>query len=594
MRLESRLLEACNQVDVVSDSQTGETVVLLNSGFYELKQHINMSSDVSVALRGRLAFELEERRVMPKDGCSHLRVHEEAAEEECEVCMFGLDRRDSIVKSWWRFHAGSSGMVSQVHTYFPFALGLGSSHPSLLLVLGQPWSFVSCRLQCANGIVVRVAESGAVLCEDCVVEGLDSNELRAAFCFSVEHKAILSASMTVMQDAIGAVLRCMDSSFTNVSRCTLQYGAFGMSMDGNAIVRGAELCFRRIRVGALVVLASSNFTHLLLSDCFTCQTEIWGSHRRPRRLTLSDCSFDQSKWETNERRATASEWMTSAVYGKSLRGERQFVEQEPTPARIAKGALIRAEHRKVLRENLNRPIEWMKRRKFQRNFVLLKQEENEKETWEKVEIDSEEELYNDKYQFATRKSPNTPINLQIMESRVDEESALFRNVSVEELVIKDFDNDHLQYRHGFVSDLLSDEEEQEKEKEKEEKDSQASSSKSSVVLEQPSSSPLDLDGAWKDKSVYAPWLRNYEILAPSRDELDPYNCTGKQNPLGFPPEVLMNLASLGAQESSSESESFVPKLRYDKVKQECRMSLPGETSDPRRGVFLCSVSSDES
>jgi len=136
-------------------------------------------------------------------------------------------------------------------------------------VRGGPWLLHESRVQCHAGVALGAAGSGAAVLSGCVVEGLDSDELRCAVCVDVqvrtgcaasripyypdasrpvsrttrtprvraEHpgaqgRAVVRALHCVLQDAFGPVLRAADWSGAALSNSTLQYGAYGVAVHG--------------------------------------------------------------------------------------------------------------------------------------------------------------------------------------------------------------------------------------------------------------------------------------------------------------------------------------------------------------------------
>ena len=330
------------------------------------------------------------------------------------------------VEARWRLAAGTAGTVKELSCIDPYDPdGSPARLAALFVIRGGPWMLTHTRLQSNGGAVVRVVAEGRGGCATSLLQGLDSRDLRAQLCVSVEDAAEWECDACVLQDAF-SLLRAIDAARVRARGCVLEYGDTGVTLQHQARVDLRATCLRRLRLGAFNAFGNTQAGSALhLQDCYGADCALWATPRRPHACSVDAAScFDQVYWALNDERLARSPAMLSPIVRRAMATERVYVRKEASAAELAQGAEVRAENRRLLSNTLNRHHAWLYRRRRARHYLLYAGEKGQRgaqgddvavelagiargnlsacpQVWIK-EVDSEEDLYDQDFAFTTR------------------------------------------------------------------------------------------------------------------------------------------------------------------------------------------------
>ena len=347
------------------------------------------------------------------------------------------------VEARWRLAAGTAGTVKELCCIDPYDPdGSPARLTALFVISSGPWTLTHTRLQSNGGAVVRVVAEGRGGCATSLLQGLDSRDLRAQLCVSVEDAAEWECDACVLQDAFSLV-RAIDTARVRARGCALEYGDTGVTLQHQARVDLRATCLRRLRLGAFNAFGNTQAGSALhLQDCYGADCALWATPRRPHACSVDAAScFDQVYWALNEERLVRSPAMRSPIVRRALATERVYVPKEASAEELAQGAEVRAENRRLLSTTLNRHHAWLYRRRRARHYLLYAGEKGQRgaqgddlavelagiargnlsaspQVWIK-EVDSEEDLYDQDFAFTTRTGAgqSIPNTLDFLDAR---------------------------------------------------------------------------------------------------------------------------------------------------------------------------------
>ena len=353
---------------------------------------------------------------------------------------------ETQVVARWRLGESTRGTFRDLCLQDPYdAIGRGLT--ALVEVHGRPWVLQDMRLESNGGAVLRLLAHGRARCEASLLQGLDSRDLRAQMCVSVEERAEFESAQCVLQDAF-ALVRVSHEGRAQCEESVLQYGDTGLALLQQGCAEVSRCCMRRLRLGALCAFGNTlPASRLSVRGCYGADAQMWVTERRPGTWSSDEMtSFDPLYWSEFDRRAESAACMRNPIVQRCVYRERKYVCKERMKPHEHASALVREDNRRLLSETLNRQHAWLYRRRYARHYLVYMGLERESEGGggekrahndidEKLiglargslagssevrvkEIDSEEDLYAEEFAFTKSASgPPVPLTLAMAEAK---------------------------------------------------------------------------------------------------------------------------------------------------------------------------------